>query len=199
MLETSWSDMARKRYQTFLSLTSKNGARQRACTVKASPNYRHAVYAGSFDPVTYGHTAIIERAARLYDRVTVAIGVNPAKQSLFTTEERLEMLRDALSSVDNIDVQSFSGLLIDFCRGLGAGVLVRGLRLLTDFEYEFQLGLANRDLEPSVETVFMFTESEHVYISSSLVKEIAMNGGDFSRYVPPVVYAALSAKYPPKG
>ncbi len=164
--------------------------------MKASPNYRHAVYAGSFDPVTYGHTAIIERAARLYDRVTVAIGVNPAKTSLFTPEERLTMLRDALAGCDNVDVESFSGLLINYCRGLGAGVLVRGLRLLTDFEYEFQLGLANRDLEPDIETVFMFTESEHVYISSSLVKEIAMNGGDYSRYVPPGVLKALRSKYP---
>ena len=160
-------------------------------------DYRHAVYAGSFDPVTYGHTAIIERAARLYDKVTVAIGVNPAKSSLFSVDERLQMLADALAGLDNIEVESFQGLLIDFCRRIGAGVIVRGLRLLTDFEYEFQLGLANRDLAPNVETVFMFTESEHVYISSSLVKEIAQNGGDYARYVPPGVVAAFRAKSPP--
>lgn len=158
-------------------------------------DYRHAVYAGSFDPVTYGHTAIIERAARLYDRVTVAIGVNPQKSGLFTVDERLEMLGDALAGLTNVDVQSFQGLLIDYCTSLGAGVIVRGLRLLTDFEYEFQLGLANRDLAPNVETVFLFTESEHVYISSSLVKEIAQNGGDCSRYVPPTVHTALKSKY----
>jgi pantetheine-phosphate adenylyltransferase len=160
------------------------------------PDYRHAVYAGSFDPVTLGHTAIIERAARLYDRVTVAIGVNAAKRSLFTLEERVGMLTEALATLRNVHVESFEGLLIDYCQRVGAGVVVRGLRLLTDFEYEFQLGLANRDLAPAVETVFMLTESEHVYVSSSLVKEIAQNGGDFSRYVPEPVKAALRAKLP---
>lgn len=159
-------------------------------------DYRHAVYAGSFDPPTLGHTAIIERASRLYDRVTVAIGVNPAKKGLFSVEEREEMLRQALGNLPNIQVEAFSGLLIDYCQRKGAGVIVRGLRLLTDFEYEFQLGLANRDLAPSIETVYMFTEAKHVYISSSLVKEIAQNWGDFSRYVPPAVKTALLAKYP---
>lgn len=158
-------------------------------------NYRHAVYAGSFDPVTLGHTAIIDRACRLYDRVTVAIGVNPKKVGLFTPQERTELLREALAGQPNVEVASFEGLLIDYCRAQNAGVLVRGLRLLTDFEYEFQLGLANRDLAPDIETVFMLTESEHVYISSSLVKEIAQNGGDFARYVPAPVAAALPAKF----
>jgi pantetheine-phosphate adenylyltransferase len=157
-------------------------------------DYRHAVYAGSFDPVTLGHTAIIERAARLYQTVTVAIGVNPSKRGLFTFDERRTMLTGALAHLGNVSVSSFEGLLIQFCRSIGAGVIVRGLRLLTDFEYEFQLGLANRDLAPDIETVFMFTTSEHVYISSSLVKEIAQNGGDFSRYVPSGVAAALRSK-----
>lgn len=159
-------------------------------------DYQHAVYAGSFDPVTYGHTAIIERAAKLYREVTVAIGVNPHKSGLFTTEERKTLLEDALSNLGNVRVESFSGLLIDYCESVGAGVVLRGLRLLTDFEYEFQLGLANRDLAPNVETVFLMTAAEHVYISSSLIKEIAQNGGDFSRYVPPAVAKALGAKYP---
>ena len=158
-------------------------------------DYRHAVYAGSFDPPTLGHTAIIERAARLYDRLTVAIGVNPNKSGFFDYEERKTMLVDALSNVPNVHVESFDGLLINFCQRIGAGVIVRGLRLLTDFEYEFQLGLANRDLCSSVETVFMFTESEHVYISSSLVKEIAENGGDFERYVPKAVHRALKERF----
>ncbi len=162
-------------------------------------NYRHAVYAGSFDPVTYGHTAIIERASRLYERVTVAIGVNPKKVGLFTVQERVEMLTEALAHLPNIEVASFNGLLIDFCKKIESGVVVRGLRLLTDFEYEFQLGLANRDLAPTIETVFMLTESEHVYISSSLVKEIAENGGDFGRYVPAPVARLLPSKFKPKG
>ncbi len=157
-------------------------------------DYRHAIYAGSFDPTTYGHTAIIERAARLFDTVTVALGANPAKQSLFSVDERLELLRQS-TSVANVEVEAFEGLLIEYCRQKGAGVIVRGMRLLTDFEYEFQLGLANRDLAPQIETVYLFTEAEHVYISSSLVKEIAMNGGDASIYVPPPVWSALKARY----
>lgn len=157
-------------------------------------DYRHAIYAGSFDPVTFGHTAIIERASRLYERVTVAIGINPHKKGLFSADERLAMLRASVS-VPNVAFSSFNGLLIDYCQSIGAGVIVRGLRLLTDFEYEFQLGLANRDLAPSVETVYMMTAASHVYVSSSLVKEIAMNGGDFSRYVPAPVVSALRAKY----
>lgn len=155
---------------------------------------RHAVYAGTFDPVTLGHTSIIERASRLYERVTVAIGVNPAKTTLFSSEERLQLLRKSLAGLSNVTVETFEGLLIQFCQRIGAGVIVRGMRLLTDFEYEFQLGLANRDLAPDVETVYLFTESEHVYVSSSLVKEIAANGGDASRYVPAAVWQALRAR-----
>lgn len=159
-------------------------------------DYRHAVYAGSFDPITLGHTAIIERASRLFSKVTVAIGVNPKKRGLFDAEERKRMIAASLSHLGNVEVAAFEGLLIDYMRGIGAGVIVRGLRLMTDFEYEFQLGLANRDLAPDIETIFLLTESAHVYVSSSLVKEIAENGGDFSRYVPPAVHAALSARFP---
>ncbi len=161
-------------------------------------DYRHAIYAGSFDPVTLGHTGIIERAARAYDQVTVAIGVNEAKKGLFSVAEREAMISQALQEETRIRVRHFNGLLVDFCRSIGAGVIVRGLRLLTDFEYEFQLGLANRDLAPEIETVFMFTASEHVYISSSLVKEIAKNGGDYSRYVPHSVQKALHLRFPSK-
>lgn len=158
-------------------------------------DYRHAVYAGSFDPVTFGHTAIIQRASRLYRDVTVAVGINPNKKGLFTFEERKELLELALKDFKNVKVEQFQGLLIDYCKAIDAGVIVRGLRVQTDFEYELQLGLANRDLAPELETVFMFTESAHVYISSSLVKEIAMNQGDFTRYVPAPVVAALKAKF----
>lgn len=163
----------------------------------ATLDYRHAVYAGSFDPITLGHTAIVERALRIYDRVTVAIGVNPNKRGLFSREERHALLEASFSN-PRVQVVAFEGLLIDFALKIQAGVLLRGLRLLTDFEHEFQLALGNRDLNSQIETVFMMTEAEFVYVSSSLVKEIAMNGGDFSRYVPPPVHAALLAKYPKK-
>ncbi len=163
----------------------------------SGPDYRHAVYAGSFDPITLGHAAIIERAARLYDRVTLAVGFNPkkAQTTLFTVEERLALLEASTLHLPHVDVRSFSGLLIDFCRGLGAGVIVRGLRVLTDFEYEFQLALANRDLEPKVETTFLLTEHQHVYVSSSLVKEIAANGGQLRSYVSEPVAQALERKF----
>jgi pantetheine-phosphate adenylyltransferase len=161
-------------------------------------DYRHAVYAGSFDPITLGHTAIIERASRLFARVSVAIGVNPRKKGLFDTEQRKNMIRESLRHLNNTEVTHFDGLLIDYMRSIGAGVIVRGLRLMTDFEYEFQLGLANRDLAPDVETIFMLTESAHIHVSSSLVKEIAENGGDCSRYVPKVVLAELSSRFPQK-
>jgi len=164
----------------------------------AGLDYSHAVYAGSFDPITLGHTAIIERAARVYRRVTVAVGVNVAKSGLFSLEERRELIERTLTH-PNIDVTSFEGLLVDFARALGAGVLLRGLRMLTDFEHEFQLALGNRDLVPEMETVFMMTDHEYVYVSSSLVKEIASNGGDTSRYVPPAVQDALRKKLGAQG
>jgi len=160
-------------------------------------DYRHAVYAGSFDPITKGHTAIVERALRIYDKVTVAIGVNPNKHGLFDRAERQALIQASLAH-PRVEVMAFEGLLIDFARARNAGVLLRGLRLLTDFEHEFQLALGNRDLAPDIETVFMMTEADFVYVSSSLVKEIAMNSGDFSRYVPDPVRVALLAKYPPK-
>lgn len=160
-------------------------------------DYRHAIYAGSFDPITLGHTAIIERAVKVYDRVTVAIGVNPNKRGLFSLEERRTLIESSVPK--GVEVLSFEGLLVDFAKRMNAGVLLRGLRLLTDFEHEFQLALGNRDLAPEIETVFMMTASEYVYVSSSLVKEIAMNGGDSSRYVPPAVHQALLAKFPRSG
>ena len=160
-------------------------------------SYRHAVYAGSFDPITLGHTAVIERAARLYDRVTLAIGFNPRKTStsLFTIEERTHLLRASVTHLPHVEVRSFSGLLIHYCAQVGAGVIVRGLRVLTDFEYEFQLALANRDLAPDIETTFLVTEHSHVYVSSSLVKEIAANGGEVNHYVSDTVADALAQKF----
>lgn len=156
-------------------------------------DYRHAVYAGSFDPITLGHTSIIERAARLFDRVSVGVGHNHKKKGLLPVQQRLELIERSVAHLGNVDVHAFSGLLVDDCRAQGAGVIVRGMRLLTDFEHEFQLGLANRDLAPDIETVFLFTNAEQVYVSSSLAKEIARNGGDTSRYVSPEVAKVLRA------
>jgi pantetheine-phosphate adenylyltransferase len=161
----------------------------------ADLDYAHGVYAGSFDPITLGHVAIIERASRVYGRLTVAIGVNPSKNTLFTLEERRALIERSLEHRHNVQVAVFEGLLVHYAVNIGAGVLVRGLRALTDFDHEFQLALGNRDLAPAVETVFMMTDAQYVYVSSSLIKEIAKNGGDVSRYVPGEVQVALRKKY----
>ncbi len=154
-----------------------------------------ALYAGSFDPVTYGHIDLIERASRLFQRVVVALGTHPTRTALFTVEERLELLREVSQSYRNVSVTSFSGLAIDFCRALGARVLVRGLRAATDFEYELQIAHANADLGPSVDTVFLPTRTKMGFISASLVREIGSHGGDVSRYAPAIVAEALTKKF----
>lgn len=149
------------------------------------------IYAGSFDPVTKGHVDVIRRAAGLYDTLVVAVGNNPAKRYLFDLEQRCSLVRAALSDVDNLEVVGFSGLLVDAAKEHGATVIVRGLRAVSDFELEFRNGLANRDLT-GVETVFLLSDPQYIYVSSSLVKEIHHHGGDVSRYVPDVVLNALS-------
>lgn len=156
---------------------------------------QRAVYAGSFDPVTYGHLDIIKRGARLYPELTVAVGDNPKKKYLFDANERRRMVEESLAGIGNIKVEHFTGLLIDYARAIGAGVILRGLRATTDFEYEFQLGLANRDLSPEIETVFLLTEASNVFISASTAKEIAMNGGPVERYVPRAVGRRLYEVY----
>ena len=150
-----------------------------------------AVYPGSFDPITVGHLDILERAARLFDRVIVAIGQHPTKPGYFSIDERSELIRKSAEHVPNFEVAAFSGLVVDFCRVHGAKIIVRGLRAVSDFEPEFQMGLANRDLAPEIETVFLIPPASHMYVSSSLVREIALHGGDFERYVAPVVAAAV--------
>lgn len=159
------------------------------------PNYRHAVYAGSFDPITLGHVAILERASKLFDRVTVGIGVNTSKSGLFSAEERKNLVVSSARPWAHVEVATFSGLLVNFVKQIDAGVVIRGLRLVADFEHEFQLALANRQLDPELETVFLMTESEQLHISSSLVKEIAKNGGNLAPFVSAEVAAALRAKY----
>ncbi len=154
-----------------------------------------AVYAGSFDPVTLGHMDLVKRAARLFDRVVVAIGIHPTRAPLFSAAERMAMLKDAVGGLGNVEVTSFSGLLIQYCQHIGAHIVIRGLRHVTDFEYELQIAQANVDMAPDVETVFLPTSSHYSFITASLVREIASHGGDVSRYVPPNVLGALKAKF----
>src|SRR6266542_1248365 len=160
-----------------------------------------AVYAGSFDPVTNGHIDLIERTSKLFQAVVVALGVHPTRAPLFSMEERVALLTEVARPYANVEIQSFDGLLIDFCRSIGARVIVRGLRAATDFEYELQIAHANADLMPEIDTIFLPTRTKHGFVSASLVREIASHGGDVSRYAPPVVCEALRTKFStlPKG
>ncbi|HTL04417.1 MAG TPA: pantetheine-phosphate adenylyltransferase [Gemmatimonadales bacterium] len=152
---------------------------------------RIALYPGSFDPPTRGHEDLIRRSLQLADEVVVAVAVNAAKQPLFGVEERLDMLRHTVGDGPRIRFDSFEGLVADYAKRIGAGVLVRGLRAVGDFEYEFQMALMNRQLNPGLETVFLVPAQGLSYISSSLVREVARYGGDVSALVHPVVAAAL--------
>ncbi len=152
---------------------------------------RIAVYAGSFDPVTHGHLDIIRRGAGLFDEVVVAIGHNVRKQRLLPLAERERVLRAVTADIPNVRVDIFEGLLVHYCRRIGAGAILRGLRAVTDFEFEFQTGLANLDMAPQVETVFLLTTPRNIFVSSSLVKEIAGNGGDVAAYVPEAALPSL--------
>jgi len=156
---------------------------------------RIAVYAGSFDPATHGHLDLIERASVLFENVIVAVGVHPTKHPLFSSDERVSMLKSITAHLPNVTVDSFDGLLIHYCIKKGAGVIVRGLRVTTDFEYELQIAHANADLGPQVDTVFLPTRTRHAFISASLVREIASHGGDVTRYAPQIVCEALSKKF----
>jgi pantetheine-phosphate adenylyltransferase len=153
-----------------------------------------AVYPGSFDPITNGHVDILRRSLQIFDRVVVALAENVRKTPLFTFEERRVQIAEALGSAPGLEVDAFQGLLADYCRRRGATVMIRGLRAIADFEYEFQLAHMNRRLAPEVETLFLMTGEESFYVSSSLVKEVALMGGDVSRMVPPGVAAALTEK-----
>ncbi len=161
---------------------------------------RHAVYVGSFDPPTHGHHDIISRGAGLFQRVTVGIGVNPDKKPLFSSDERLSLLRGIVEPLENVDVACFEGLAVDFVRQCGASVMLRGMRTLTDIEGEFTLTLANRSLAPDIETVFLMASEQYTSISSTLIKQIAGMGGDGSvgrlvEFVPDPVIEPLLAKF----
>ena len=155
-----------------------------------------AVYPGTFDPITNGHLDILNRALALFDKVIVTIAVNQRKGPLFSVDERIEFIREAMPHANGrLEFTAFDGLLVDFCRDNGATVIVRGLRALADFEYEFQFAHMNRRLAPGVDTVFFMTDERNHYVSSSLVKEVASLGGDVAGLVPPAVVTALAAKY----
>jgi pantetheine-phosphate adenylyltransferase len=149
------------------------------------------IYPGTFDPITNGHTDLIMRAARLFDRVVVAVAADTGKAPTFTTEERLALVRSAMDGHPQVEVVSFSGLLVNFTRELGIGVIMRGLRAVSDFEYEFQLAGMNRRMAADIETLFLTPAEQYSYISSSLVREIARLRGDVSSFVAPIVQAAL--------
>jgi pantetheine-phosphate adenylyltransferase len=156
---------------------------------------RIAVYPGSFDPPTRGHEDLMRRSLFLADRLIVAVAVNAAKQPLFSVEERLEMLRAAAGDDSRVSFQSFEGLLAEFAKRVGATIIVRGLRAVSDFEYEFQMALMNRQLHPSLETVFLVPAVDLTYLSSSLVREVAKFGGDVKPLVHPAVASALARRF----
>jgi len=160
----------------------------------AAPEKIIAIYPGSFDPVTNGHLDLIERASKLFDELVVALLLNPDKEPLFTVEERVEMLKRVVRHLPNVSVDTFGGLLVDYARRRGARVLLRGIRAVSDYEYELQMALMNRQLEPGLETVFMLPAEAYSYLSSRLVKEVARLGGSVKGLVPPAVEDRIRAK-----
>lgn len=153
-----------------------------------------AVCPGSFDPVTYGHIDIIKRASKLFDKVIVAVSVNSQKNTIFTADERVNMIKKVTSCFDNVEVDICQGLLAEYCKRIGASAIVKGLRAVSDFEYEFQQALANKTLYPKGDTVFLTTSAENMYLSSSVVKEIARYGGDISSLVPNEILEEIVAR-----
>ena len=155
---------------------------------------RIAVYPGSFDPITLGHLDIIERAAGLFDGVIVALGQHPTKLGYFSEDERCRLIEESIAHLDNVSVDKFAGLAVEFCKQRGASAIIRGLRAIGDFEGEFQMAMANRDLAPGVETVLLVPSPDRMFVSSSLVREIASHRGNFQRYVTEPVARALAAR-----
>lgn len=152
---------------------------------------RTAVYPGSFDPLTNGHLDIIERSVHIFDKVILAIAKENYKESLFSVEKRIEMITEALKDYETVEIEAFEGLLVHYAKKKGACALIRGLRAVSDFEYEFQMSLMNRKLEPEVETVFLMTSAENAFISSTMIKQVASLQGNIHGLVPPIVEEAL--------
>lgn len=155
---------------------------------------RTAIYPGSFDPLTNGHLDVLQRASRLFDRVIVAVALSESKSPLFTLDERLALMKPAIARMKNVKADVFDGLLVDYAAKRKAQAIVRGLRAVSDFEFEFQMALMNRKLDEKIETIFMMPREKYTFISSRIVKEIARLGGDVSPFVPPHVAAALKKK-----
>lgn len=153
-----------------------------------------AIYAGTFDPVTFGHMDIIERAGKLFDQVVVAVAASKAKKTLFSLDERVALTTGVLKNLSNVKVQGFDKLTLDFAKQIGANVLIRGLRAVADFDYEFQLANINRTLSPVIESIFLMPAEKYMFISSSLIREIAALGGDIKPFVPPLVVEAMMNK-----
>lgn len=156
---------------------------------------RIGVYPGSFDPATYGHFDIIQRGSKIVDKLIVAVLNNSQKEPLLTTQERLKLLRDLTKDLPNVEVDSFSGLLVDYVKEKEASIIIRGFRAVSDFEYEIQLAQTNYSLCEDIETIFLVTRTEYSYLSSSIVKEVARYNGDISKMVPPLVEAFMNIKY----
>ena len=156
---------------------------------------RRAIYPGSFDPVTNGHLDVVERARKLFDEVVVAVAHNDEKQPLFSLQERLDLLQQTVGKIGNVRIAQFEGLLVEFARTENANEVIRGLRAVSDFEFEFQMALMNRKLEGDLEAIFLMPKEEYTYLSSRLVKEIARLGGDVSQFVPPIVAKSLAKKF----
>jgi len=156
---------------------------------------RIAIYPGTFDPITNGHIDIIHRAAPLFDRVIVTLAVNSDKKPLFTVNERLKMIRESVGNLDNIGVGQFSGLVVEYARQVGARAIIRGLRAVSDFEYEFQMALMNRKQHPELDTIFLMPDERYTYLSSSIIRELVRHGGSVTGFVPPHVGKALAAKF----
>ena len=154
-----------------------------------------AVYPGTFDPITNGHTDLVTRAARVFPKVVIAIAESPHKKPLFSLQERIELTRNEMSSLDNVEVMGFSNLLVEFVQQIGASVIIRGLRAVSDFEYEFQLASMNRHLAPDVETMFLTPDEDYGFISSTLVKEVARLHGDVSNFVSSEVQQAMQRRF----
>ncbi|MFN8587988.1 MAG: pantetheine-phosphate adenylyltransferase [Candidatus Eisenbacteria bacterium] len=163
--------------------------------MKSARTERTALFPGSFDPFTNGHLDLVRRAATLFDRVIVAVAHNPAKTSLFTPEERVKLIRESVAKLPNVDVLYFAGLVVDCAKQYGAHVIVRGIRAVSDFEFEFQMALMNRRLSPELEVVFLMPSQEYTYLNSTLVKEVAKHGGRIRGLVPGPVEKRLLAKY----
>jgi pantetheine-phosphate adenylyltransferase len=157
---------------------------------------KSAVYPGSFDPITNGHIDVLERATELFDAVTVTVARHPGKQALFTVDERIALIRESIESYPSVRVESFDGLIVEFARRIGAVALVRGLRAVSDFEFELQMALMNRKLAGDVATVFLMPHERYTYLNSSIVRELARHGTDVSEFVPPCVARALAGKFP---